>query len=112
MISPATGHADQSPLAARFNTGPQLFAPDEAARRLDALFGDIVPDQARALRDIGARFPQAQLIMEGIAEASPYLFDLIRVNPARAVALMQCDPDVRLAALIETTAKGFCRRCH
>ena len=104
MISPATGHADRSPLAARFITGPQLFAPDEAARRLDAMLGDVAPEQARALRDIGARFPQAQIILQGIAEASPYLFDLLRTNPRRAIALLECDPDARLAALIEATA--------
>ena len=104
MTSPATGHADHTPLAARFVNGPQLVAPDEAARRLDNMLGDIEPEHARALRDIGARFPQAQIILQGIAEASPYLFDLIRMNPARAVALMQCDPDTRIAVLIEATA--------
>ncbi len=102
MISPATGNADHSSLAARFVTGPQLSAPGEAARRLDIMLGDIEPAQADTLRDIGARFPQAKAILEGIAEASPYLFDLIRLKPARAIALLECDPDARLAALIET----------
>lgn len=102
MILPATGNADHSSLAARFVTGPQLFALGEAARRLDIMLGDIEPAQASVLRDIGARFPQARTILESVAEASPYLFDLIRLKPARAIALLECDPGARLATLIET----------
>ena len=64
MTSPATGHADHPSLAARFVTGPKLFAPDEAARRLGEMLGDVAPEQARELRDIGARFPQAQNILK------------------------------------------------
>ena len=103
MTSRATGHADHRPLAARFVTGPQLSAPDEAAQRLNDMLGELAPEQANALCDIAKRFPQGQNILQGIAEASPYLFDLIRFNPARAIALLECDPDARLAKLIETT---------
>ncbi|MEW6768462.1 MAG: bifunctional [glutamine synthetase] adenylyltransferase/[glutamine synthetase]-adenylyl-L-tyrosine phosphorylase [Pseudomonadota bacterium] len=104
MTSPATGHADRSILAARFVTGPQLSAPEEAARRLEDALGDFGPAQADTLRDLGTRFPQAQTILQGIAESSPYLFDLVRMNPARTIALFECDPDARLAALIDDTA--------
>ncbi len=104
MISPATGNADRPSLAARFVTGPQLFAPDEASRRRDDMLDEIAPNEANALRAIGEKFPQAQIILLGISESSPYLFDLIRTNPARAVALLQCDPDQRLSELIVTTS--------
>ncbi len=67
------------------------------------MLGGIAPEQASALREICRRFPHAEIILRGIAEASPFLFDLIRLNPARAVALLQCDPDARLVALIEST---------
>ncbi|MBI3698850.1 MAG: bifunctional [glutamine synthetase] adenylyltransferase/[glutamine synthetase]-adenylyl-L-tyrosine phosphorylase [Afipia sp.] len=103
MSSPATGYADHSPLAARFVTGPQLFAPDEAARRFNSMLGDIAPNEADALRGIGTGHPQASTILQSIAEASPFLFDLIRLDPVRAVALLQCDPDARLSALVGST---------
>ena len=103
MIPPATGNAETKGLASRFVTGPQLFVPADAARRLADMLGDIAPEPAAALRAICDRFPKVRTILEGIAEASPYLFDLIRTDPVRAVALLDCDPDERLAALIERT---------
>jgi len=100
MTSPATGGADRRPLAARFAAGPKLFAPAEAARRLEDWWGDLPPGEAQPLREIAAKTPQAGAILAGIAEASPYLFDLLRADAARALRLLQCDPDAHLAALI------------
>jgi glutamate-ammonia-ligase adenylyltransferase len=103
MSSPEMGGTDRPTLAARFVAGPKLFAPAEAQRRLADWLGDISPDDAGALKDISAAFPQAKAILEGIAEASPYLFDLIRADAGRAVRLLQSDPDDHLAALIDKT---------
>ncbi len=97
------GGTDRPTLAARFVAGPKLFAPAEAQRRLADWLGDISPDDAGALKDISAAFPQAKAILEGIAEASPYLFDLIRADAVRAVRLLQSEPDDHLAALIDKT---------
>lgn len=103
MSSPEMGGTDRPTLAARFVAGPKLFAPAEAQRRLADWLGDISPDDAGALKDISAAFPQAKAILEGIAEASPYLFDLIRADAVRAVRLLQSEPDDHLAALIDKT---------
>ncbi|TXJ11367.1 MAG: bifunctional [glutamine synthetase] adenylyltransferase/[glutamine synthetase]-adenylyl-L-tyrosine phosphorylase [Afipia sp.] len=97
------GGTDRPTLAARFVAGPKLFAPAEAQRRLADWLGDISPDDAGALKDISAAFPQAKAILEGIAEASPYLFDLIRADAGRAVRLLQSDPNDHLAVLIDKT---------
>ncbi len=101
MTSPATGGADRPTLAARFVTGPRLFAPAEAVRRLADWLGDLEPAQAQSLKDMSARFPSAKAILAGIAEASPYLFDLMRADAGRTLRLLECDPDRHLAALIE-----------
>jgi glutamate-ammonia-ligase adenylyltransferase len=103
MTSPTTGAADRPALAASFVTGPKPFAPAEAARRLADWLGDLDPAQASALAEICAVFPQAKAILEGIAEASPYLFDLIRADGGRLIRLLQCEPDGHLAALIAKT---------
>ncbi|MDB5619895.1 bifunctional [glutamine synthetase] adenylyltransferase/[glutamine synthetase]-adenylyl-L-tyrosine phosphorylase [Tardiphaga sp.] len=103
MISSAAGDADQFHLAAQFVSAPRLMAPDEAGQRLAAWLDDIEPAQAAAFRAVAAQFPFAQAILLGVAEASPYLFDLIRGDPARALALLRCDPDTHLSALIEQT---------
>ncbi len=103
MIPSATGDASGITLAARFVTGPQLFVPDEARRHIADWFAELASDQAHALQDICAHHPRAKAILEGIAEFSPYLFDLMRADAARVIRLLQCDPDTHLASLIAQT---------
>ncbi|KIZ44445.1 MULTISPECIES: bifunctional [glutamine synthetase] adenylyltransferase/[glutamine synthetase]-adenylyl-L-tyrosine phosphorylase [Rhodopseudomonas] len=103
MISSATGDADHLQLAARFAAGPLLFAPVEAAQRLDGWLGELAPAQADALRTIADQFPHAGTILRSIAEASPYLFDLIRADAARLIRLLRADPEQGLAALMQKT---------
>jgi len=97
------GGTDRPTLAARFVAGPKLFAPEDAERRLADWLGDISPEAATALKAISGSLPQAKAILEGIAEASPYLFDLMRADAGRVVRLLQSNPDDHLAALIDRT---------
>ncbi|MGM4906537.1 bifunctional [glutamine synthetase] adenylyltransferase/[glutamine synthetase]-adenylyl-L-tyrosine phosphorylase [Tardiphaga sp. 866_E4_N2_1] len=103
MTSAATGEG-QLPLAAQFVSGPQLFAPADAEQRFGEWLADIAPDDAAAFRAITEQFPHARAILLGIAEASPYLFDLIRADAARALRLLHCDPDRHLTTLIAETS--------
>jgi glutamate-ammonia-ligase adenylyltransferase len=105
MISSAKGNADQHRLAARFVDGPHVSAPDKAELRLADWLTDLAPEQAAAVDDLVARFPRAKTILLGIAEASPYLFDLVRADSARALRLLQCRPERHLAELIEKTCR-------
>ncbi|WPO39049.1 bifunctional [glutamine synthetase] adenylyltransferase/[glutamine synthetase]-adenylyl-L-tyrosine phosphorylase [Tardiphaga sp. 42S5] len=103
MTSAATGEG-QLPLAAQFVSGPQLFAPADAEQRFGEWLADLAPDDAAAFRAITDQFPHARVILLGIAEASPYLFDLIRADAARALRLLRCDPEQYLATLIAETS--------
>ena len=103
MTSSAEGEADRHVLAARFVDGPLVSAPDKAEQRLADWLTDLAPGQAAAVGDLVARFPLARTILLGIAEASPYLFDLIRADAARTIRLLGCDPEAHLARLIENT---------
>jgi [glutamine synthetase] adenylyltransferase / [glutamine synthetase]-adenylyl-L-tyrosine phosphorylase len=103
MTSSAKDDADLHRLAARFVDGPHPFAPDEAAKRLAGWLADIEPEQARVVRDLAGRSPQLGATLAGIAEGSPYLFDLIRADAARLIRLLECDPESHLADLIEQT---------
>src|SRR5208282_2343487 len=85
MKSSAKGDADRGCLAARFAEGPHLAAPDLAEQRLADWLTDLVPAQAAAIDDLVTRFPLAKTVLLGIAEASPYLFDLVRPDAARAI---------------------------
>jgi glutamate-ammonia-ligase adenylyltransferase len=92
--------AEQFPLAAQFVSAPHLFAPAEAEHHFAGWLADLAPDLAEAFRALADRSPHAKSILLGITEASPYLFDLIRADPARALRLLGCDPEAHLAALI------------
>jgi glutamate-ammonia-ligase adenylyltransferase len=101
MNSSAKGDADRSCLAARFVAGPHVSAPDRAEQRLADWRGDLAAAEAAALDDLIARFPRLGTILRGIADASPYLFDLVRGDGARLVRLLESEPERHLAGLIE-----------
>src|SRR5471032_2151283 len=105
MISSADDDADRHRLAARFADGPHLSAPDKAEQRLADWLADLEPAQAAAIGDLAGQFRFAKTILLGIAEASPYLFDLVRADAARALRLLGCDPEPYLAQLIENTCR-------
>jgi len=52
-----------------------------------------------SLARLTADFPVVGLLIESLAGGSPYLWDLVRTDPARLVALLEADPDERLEAL-------------
>ncbi len=105
MNSSAMGDAEHDCLAARFVDGPHVSAPDNAEQRLADWLADLTPEQAAAVDGLFARFPRARTIMLGIAEASPYLFDLVRADSGRAIRLLGCGPERHLSALIENTCR-------
>jgi len=100
MNASATDDADLSSLAAQVVAGPVVFAPSEAAQRLAGWLADVSPEQAAAIAAITKQFPKIRTLLEGLAEASPYLFDLIRVDPGRFIRLLQSEPEAHFASLI------------
>jgi glutamate-ammonia-ligase adenylyltransferase len=103
MTPSANGDAVRHRLAARFVDGPRLSAPDIAGQRLADWLTDLAPAPAAALDGLLARFPRARAILLGIADASPYLFDLVRADADRAIRLLECDAERHLTGLIEVT---------
>ena len=106
MNSSAPGNADSHRLAARFVDGPHVSVPLEAEQRLAGWLVDLEPNQSAAIRALAGQFPCVNAILLGIAENSPYLFDLLRADAARALRLLHCDPDRHLAELIENTCRN------
>jgi [glutamine synthetase] adenylyltransferase / [glutamine synthetase]-adenylyl-L-tyrosine phosphorylase len=92
-------------LAARFVDSPYLSAPDTAKQRLKGWLTDLATGQAAAVADLLARFPRANSIFLGIAEASPYLFDVVRADGGRAIRVLECDPEEHLAHLIDEVSR-------
>src|SRR5258705_5115077 len=105
MNSAAKADADQHGLRGRFVDGPHVAAPDQAEQRLADWLTHLATEQAAGIADLVARFPRARTILLGIAEFSPYLFDLVRADAARLIRLLACDPEAHLAQLIERTSR-------
>jgi glutamate-ammonia-ligase adenylyltransferase len=104
MISSAPGTADGQCLAARFVTGPHVRAPEKAEHRLTDWLAELEPAQAAALDALLGQ-GCARTILRGIAESSPYLFDLVRADAARLIRLLRCEPELHLSKLIETASR-------
>ncbi|WP_291695412.1 bifunctional [glutamine synthetase] adenylyltransferase/[glutamine synthetase]-adenylyl-L-tyrosine phosphorylase [Bradyrhizobium sp.] len=84
----------------RFADAPYLAAPELADRRLGDWRAELAPEPSAAIGEVLAQ-PTAGAVLRGIAEFSPYLFDLVRGDAARLIRVLQCDPETHFAALIE-----------
>src|SRR5579872_6563220 len=93
-------------LVARLAGGPLLFAPDIAGKRLQDWLSDVDADHVAELETLLSRFPKLRTILAGIAETSPYLFDLVRADTPRALRVLRSEPDRHLERLIEDMRHG------
>ena len=106
MNAAAPGNADRHHrLAARFVGGPHVSVSDSAEHRLNDWLTELEPAQSAAIGEL-LEHPHAKAILFGIAEFSPFLFDLVRADATRSIALLSCDPDRHLDALIEKTSRA------
>jgi [glutamine synthetase] adenylyltransferase / [glutamine synthetase]-adenylyl-L-tyrosine phosphorylase len=93
-----------SALAARFVEAPHLAEAAAAERIFSDWIAGLEPAQSAALDALlGQRF--ARTILLGIAEYSPYLWELVRSDAARLIRLLRCEPESHLVSLIETASR-------
>src|SRR5262249_44476038 len=79
-----------SSLAQRIAAAPRAGADDAG---VDAWLTEISGTPAHAtLRQIFADHPSVSAFVAGLAEFSPYLWELVRRDPARFVTLLESDP--------------------
>ena len=96
--------ADVPGLAQRIADAPRLSAPKEARGRVNAWLAEIGRTApGKALKRTLAAAPKAMALLAGLAEGSPFLWELIAAEPARLLALLDADPDARLASLLAET---------
>ncbi|HVV62270.1 MAG TPA: bifunctional [glutamine synthetase] adenylyltransferase/[glutamine synthetase]-adenylyl-L-tyrosine phosphorylase [Pseudolabrys sp.] len=86
-------------LAARIVSAPELASPKEAqARVAEWLAGKGAP--LKTLKTLLAGNAKLKRLAEGLAEHSPFLWDLASSDPARLLRMLQADPDAHYAALL------------
>jgi glutamate-ammonia-ligase adenylyltransferase len=85
--------ASGASLAERLTAAPTLASPENAKAVVARDLGD-------QLEPLFARHPRVRTLVEGIAEGSPYLWDLVRSNPARLGAILTANPEQHLASIL------------
>jgi glutamate-ammonia-ligase adenylyltransferase len=63
-------------------------------------------EAGKALGLLVKQHPPLASLLGGIADAAPYLFDLVRADPARFLRLLGRDPEEEIAALFATTREA------
>jgi glutamate-ammonia-ligase adenylyltransferase len=93
-------------LARRLTRAPRLADAAAARGRVAAWLATPAGGAPAALLDAT---PRARALIEGIADGSPYLWDLIERDGERLATLLQSDPDEHLAALLAATARAMAK---
>jgi glutamate-ammonia-ligase adenylyltransferase len=84
--------------------GPLPVPSPQSAARVSSWLAGIEPKAVGiTLTALIREYPPLALMLDGIAEAAPFLFDLIRADAARFTRLLESDPDEAMTALIAET---------
>ncbi|MEX0589684.1 MAG: bifunctional [glutamine synthetase] adenylyltransferase/[glutamine synthetase]-adenylyl-L-tyrosine phosphorylase, partial [Xanthobacteraceae bacterium] len=97
--------SESSGLAARVRETPR---PSDAKGAREKLADLPKADRKTAAR-LEALIPEkskARALVEGIADGSPFLWEIAKSDPAGLAALLETDPEASLASIVETATKA------
>src|SRR5512133_2946696 len=95
-------------LAQRITAAPVLSVPHEADARIGDWLGGIADTPAgKTLRRLCRVQPTLGALMMGLAEASPYLWELMRAEPERLVVLLETDPERRFDDILAEATRAI-----
>jgi [glutamine synthetase] adenylyltransferase / [glutamine synthetase]-adenylyl-L-tyrosine phosphorylase len=97
----------ENPLVERIREAPRIAAAKDANARVAEWLAGIARDEAgKRLKRHLAESTKLDALLGGIAEGSPFLWDLVSAEPDRLCALLEANPDVHLEALLARTVKA------
>ncbi len=95
-----TSGSDRS-LAALIAVAPLPVSPEVARASVDEWITSIARTApGKELKQLLTAKPIADQLIGGIAEGSPYLWELARADPARLLAILTSEPEQRLASIL------------
>ena len=95
------------PLAARVSRAPRLVDREAAQARLAEWLAEIGKSAAgKMLKQRIGRSPKVEALLLGLADGSPYLWELATAEPDRLVEILEADPDERLPALLAKSGRA------
>ena len=81
--------------------GPLPVPSAQSAARVASWLKGVTPETARIrLTALIGEYPHLSQMLDGVAEAAPFLFELIQADAARFVHLLESGPDEALAAVL------------
>lgn len=94
-------------LAAALCKAPRLSDRKAAQARLTGWLGDIGKGAAgKALKRLIGASPRVEALLLGLADGSPYLWELATAEPDRLREILEADPGERLAALLAESGEA------
>ena len=91
-------------LAARIVTAPRLLEPKAARARVGDWLSGLDAAEAKPIKALLASQKTLNVLLESLAESSPYLWELASSDPQRLLRLLDSDPDRHLAVLLTETS--------
>lgn len=104
-INPSPVHAGASAgeaLAARIVDGPYLAPSQPGFSKLDDWFAELGAESDGLQRIIDGH-PKVRNLLAGLADYSPYLWDLVRADAARLVRILSTAPETRFRDVMADT---------
>src|SRR5258708_40236208 len=97
---PAPKRAGQA-LASAVTEAPRLADRKTAQDRLTEWLSDIGRSATgKSIKQLIEQAPKTEALLLGLADGSPYLWDLATAEPDRLLAVLNADPDAHLSALL------------
>src|SRR6476620_186746 len=93
-------------LADRIASAPRLSDKKGAHARVTAWLSELSSKDAKPIEILLGERPIIRTLLEGLAESSPYLWDLASREPERLLRLLQADPDNHLRTLLAQSARA------
>jgi glutamate-ammonia-ligase adenylyltransferase len=91
---------DKAALIARFDGALPLSSPEARAAAEEWLSSIEAESAGKALALLVAKHPALSALLGGLAGGSPYLWDLVRADPARFVRLLKAEPESEVASVL------------
>ncbi len=97
-------------LAGRIAAAPQLTDAKAARARVAAWLADIKKStEGKALTALLAEHPALKSLIEGLADGSPFLWQLASAEPKRLLGIFQSDPGEHLKAVLTAAADAVAK---
>jgi [glutamine synthetase] adenylyltransferase / [glutamine synthetase]-adenylyl-L-tyrosine phosphorylase len=103
--APKTSATTADALRQRVIAAPQPSSAAEAARKVDDWLGEIGRSgPGKSIKQLVAKVGAVRRLLEGIADGSPFLWQLVTEDPARLLRILDSEPEAHFSALLAEAA--------